>query len=360
MSASTTSWVTIAERIVQGVGVRAGELIYVREQAGRVEVLEALLLAIEQAGAVPLLQWMPPAYMTRFWASASPETLARWDRHRADWANQVDRIIVLEGVRPARPAIEPAHFQAWRQATDRLNAIEEARALPYLLVAVPTLARAEQQALTLTELDARLVPALSASVEQLQGEIGRIQQALGEARELVLRTTPQDELRMRLGERPLLGDDGYIDEEDRARGAIVSNLPAGSLYTTVLEAESEGSVWLPQIGQARGVRFHFREGRIEEIEAQTGRDEVEALFAPHSGEPRRISHIGIGLNPFLNAFMDWTLVDEHVYGALFLALGENRYMGGENESSLNIDFAIADGTLLADGQALVEAGRVVA
>ncbi|MBA3531238.1 MAG: aminopeptidase, partial [Ardenticatenales bacterium] len=287
------------------------------------------------------------------------ETLAQWDRHRATWARQVDRIIVLEGTRPQRPPMDPAVFEAWRHSTARLNAIEEERALPYLLVAIPTLARAETRGESLAELETLLLPALDVTLPRLQEEIGRVRDAFSGAQELVLCTGQQYELRMNLGTRLLLADDGYIDEADRGRGAIVSNLPAGSLYTTVLEEESEGIVWLEQVGQAREVQLDFQGGRIVQITAREGRDEVEALFAQHSGEPRRVSHIGIGLNPAVRQAMEWTLVDEHVYGALFLALGENRYMGGQNESSLNIDFAITDGTLLADGRAIVQDGQVV-
>jgi hypothetical protein len=54
----------------------------------------------------------------------------------------------------------------------------------------------------------------------------------------------------------------------------------------------------------------------------------------------------------------WPLVDEHVQGAVFVALGENRYLGGENASSLNVDVAVANATLLCDGRQIVEDGRL--
>ncbi|MEZ4523028.1 MAG: hypothetical protein R3A46_15530 [Thermomicrobiales bacterium] len=47
-----------------------------------------------------------------------------------------------------------------------------------------------------------------------------------------------------------------------------------------------------------------------------------------------ISHTGIGLNPALHTEVDWVLVDEHRHGSLFIAFGENRYLGGQNASSL--------------------------
>jgi leucyl aminopeptidase (aminopeptidase T) len=167
------------------------------------------------------------------------------------------------------------------------------------------------------------------------------------------------ELRLKLGPRPWLSDDGLIDEADRAKGAIVSNLPAGSIYTTVLEEETEGSIWLPIFQQVRDVVLHFEQGRVKEITASEDTAHLGRWLDSYSGEPRRVSHIGIGLNPYLKEQLNWTLVDEHLQGYLFLALGENRYMGGQNESSLNIDFTIPGVTLKVDGRVIVEDGQVI-
>jgi len=46
------------------------------------------------------------------------------------------------------------------------------------------------------------------------------------------------------------------------------------------------------------------------------------------------------LNPYLHQPIGWTLVDEHIPGALLVACGESRHMGGQNESSLNTDLAL--------------------
>jgi leucyl aminopeptidase (aminopeptidase T) len=83
------------------------------------------------------------------------------------------------------------------------------------------------------------------------------------------------------------------------------------------------------------------------------------LLGRHTGDADRISHVGVGLNPHLKSFIGWPLVDEHVHGALFVALGENRYLGGENESSLNIDFALPNATLICDDRVIVEHGKIV-
>jgi leucyl aminopeptidase (aminopeptidase T) len=98
--------------------------------------------------------------------------------------------------------------------------------------------------------------------------------------------------------------------------------------------------------------------RIVAIEAAHGADALARWLDGHTGEPRRVSHIGVGLNPHLRTPIGWTLVDEHIAGVLFLALGENRYMGGQNASSLNHDFALFDASLWVDDFLVVSKGEL--
>ena len=164
-------------------------------------------------------------------------------------------------------------------------------------------------------------------------------------------------LRLQRGERPWQSGGGGLES---GTGWVNDggNLPGGSIFTTVLEDKTEGSLWLPHAAGAREVVLHFAQGRVARIEAASGAEELEALFDAHSGEPRRVSHVGVGLNPALSRPTGWTLVDQHIRGAFFVALGEYRYMGGQNASSLNIDFCNPKATVEIDGRALVVEGQI--
>ena len=106
--------------------------------------------------------------------------------------------------------------------------------------------------------------------------------------------------------------------------------------------------------------FTFEAGRITDVKAASGAQELKSWLFSHSGEPGRVSHLGIGLNPYLRRPIGLDVpVDEHVYGFMFIALGDNRYMGGENASSLNVDYILPQATFLADGKTILSAGRVV-
>jgi hypothetical protein len=77
----------------------------------------------------------------------------------------------------------------------------------------------------------------------------------------------------------------------------------------------------------------------------------------YSGE--RISHLGIAANRLVTGTIGWTIVDEHRAGVVFLALGENRYMGGDNQSVINVDLMPASPTVVVGGVTLVANGILI-
>jgi leucyl aminopeptidase (aminopeptidase T) len=273
---------------------------------------------------------------------------------------QVDRVLVLEGDPMDLDDGVPAEAMvAWQGAVGRLTAVEEERRLPYLLAAIPTAQRAAALSWSLPELEAAVVPALLVEAAALRQEIARIIAAVGGARTMTILSGDHCTLELARGDRRWLGDDGAVAAEDRERGGMVSNLPAGSLYTTVIEEETRGTLHLPRAEGATDITLRFVDGGVSDVSAAQHAESVRALFDQHTGDSRRVGHIGIGLNPALRQPLGWTLVDEHVRGALFVSLGENRYMGGQNASSLNVDFALPNATLLFDGRTIVRDGELV-
>lgn len=353
-----SSWESLARRLVVGLEVHPGELIQVRGDPGSYAFLLEVLLAIELAGATPLPELLPGVYYQRLLASAPLETLGEWHRRRMPLLEQVDRVLTFQRPPLDLSAVPAEARRAWERATSNLIRLEEERKLPVLAAALPSAAWAEHLGIPRKDLETHMMPALTAASEELQAEIERLLSAVGDGRTMMVHSGEGHTLSLQQGGRPWLSDDGRIDAADRERGAVVSNLPAGSIYTTVLEDQTEGSLYLPRAGEAEQVVFHFEGGRIQAIEAARGAEALAEWLDEHPGEPRRISHIGVGLNPYLREPIGWTIVDEHVHGCLFFALGENRYMGGANASSLNVDYTIPNASLLVEGRSVVAEGLV--
>src|SRR4051812_47184996 len=131
-------WSDVAQRVAMGLGIEAGELVLVRDGAGRPEVLTEFLLAIEQQGATPLPECVAADYLRRLLVSAPVSSLERWDQQRMGWVQQADRIISLQGDRLDPSTVPPAALASWGNAINRLTSIDEERKLPFYVVAVPT------------------------------------------------------------------------------------------------------------------------------------------------------------------------------------------------------------------------------
>jgi leucyl aminopeptidase (aminopeptidase T) len=354
----SAQWEAIAKRAIITLDVRPGDVVEVRDHAGRFDVLQELALAIEERGATPRIELLSSEFIQRLLTTTDPEHLERWDRNRAGWMQNTDRVIALEGHEPDLD-VDQATLDAWRRATERLVQIEEGRKLPILILAVPTSPRASRNGVTLAAMENHVLPALEIAPAELKREIEKARNALNGAETLTVRTG-EHQLHLDISGRTWLQDAGEFPDQERSGGVQpVLNLPAGSVYTTVNEGAASGTLALPQAGDATEVLLEFTNGRVSNISAASGAESLSNMFDQHTGEPRRISHIGIGLNPRLRASIEWPLVDEHRHGALFIAFGENRYLGGENESSLNVDFVIPSGTLLADGRTVVERGSLL-
>lgn len=352
-------WDQLAQRLVDALGAQHGELIEVRDEAGNQRLLHAVLLALESIGAEPLITIQPAQHIERLLATTPPEVLIERHQRYAEWLTHVDRSLTLIGAQPDLKRVADEALRAFGTSYDRLEMVREERRIPQVIAAIPTIGKAAQLGIRHEELELQLMPALLVEPAVLRAITERVMSALHDTSTITIVSGPGYELRLDHGERPWLSDTGQLTTGVNETGAIVINLPAGSIYTTVFEESVEGDLFLPVAGPARAVHLHFAGGRVTQIEAASGADQLHALFDRHSGEPRRISHIGIGLNPQLHQPIGWTIVDEHIQGALFIAFGENRYMGGANASSLNVDFVIGAASLRVDERVIVDQGQLI-
>lgn len=326
----------LAGRIVGALST-AHDAVLVRDRCGRSELVDAVVGECRRRGLEPVAEHVPNDRLRELLGSQSPEELRRWDVDRADDSARVTGVISLGGW-PFDPSGLPTEsVAAWSAAARRVEATLEERGLPYVVVAVPTVEVATALGASLESLDAHVLSAIDVGRETLLAEIEPVVRVLAAAAAVELRT-PGCALSVARGQRQLLIDDGVVDADDMRAGATVSNLPAGSVYWTVVEESARGDVRLTN----GSVLCFDADGRVTE--------------GPYAGE--RISHLGIATNSAVGRTTGWTIVDEHRAGAVFLALGENRYMGGHNSSAINVDLLPAEPTLLADGSIVVERGRL--
>lgn len=339
-----TDWTPVAQRVVAAFEIDAGGLVVIRDRCGRPEVVDEVVIAFERRGITVLIDSASDHVLGRVLTEAEPALLESWGRHRAALLESADGVVSLGGgPLPDAPREALSRLSAGRAAMEE---VESCRRLPFLAVAVPTPRLADHLGTELATLDAVVQGAVSVPTDVIRERIDAEHSRLS-GDELTLRTEGCT-LRMSRADRRWLVDDGHISAADRAAGAVVSNLPCGALYTTVIEDSAQGTVRVPELAGAHDLVLTFENGRIVAAEGVGGEAVLPWLESWDDGAAR-VSHVGLAVNPACRGGTGWTIVDEHHDGTVFLALGENRYMGGANASLLNHDIALSDATLSASG-----------
>lgn len=335
--------------MVGAFDIDPGGLLVLRDRCGRPEVIDEIVISFEKRGVTVVIDPASDEVLSRVLGEADPAVLSSWALHRSALLETADALVTL-GAGPLPEAPEAALEQLHR-ARAVMEEVEARRRLPILAVAVPTPRLATRLDRSLDELDAAVCAAATVPREAIRALADRVT-TVTVGGELTLHT-PGCELRMSCAGRRWLVDDGHISAADREAGAVVSNLPHGAAYTTVIEDSAEGTIRIPRIAGADDVILTFASGRITSADGDAG--VVMPWLASFDEGAHRISHLGLGLNPECRGGTGWTILDEHEAGTVFLALGENRYMGGANASLLNHDIALRRATLQSRGIPLMPA-----
>jgi aminopeptidase len=146
------------------------------------------------------------------------------------------------------------------------------------------------------------------------------------------------------------------------------NVPDGECFLAPLENKVNGVVTfeLPQMREgnvAKGVRFEFKDGRIENATAEEGEEFLLHVLDDHPGN-RRLGELGIGMNRMITKYIQNILFDEKIEGTVHMAIGQaypHERGGGKNEGSTHWDLIkdlrfpgtfvkVDDRVIMQDGQ----------
>ena len=228
----------VARRAVDALPNITGTVL-VRDRCGRADLVDAVLAECRARGLDPIVEHVSSEQLRAIIGATPLAALERWDLDRAEQAESVNGLIVLGGWLADLDGLPENSVAAWAAAIRRLELELERRNVPTVVVAVPTEYVAQRLGIGLPELEACVLPALLLSADALHEQVAPLVSALERGTRIQV-VTDAGTLALDRGRRPLMIDDGVIDDADVASGAVVSNLPAGSIYCTVIEAAGRG------------------------------------------------------------------------------------------------------------------------
>ena len=177
---------------------------------------------------------------------------------------------------------------------------------------------------------------------------------LGEARQAHLTCPLGTDLRLELGGRAAISDDGDL----RERGAF-GNLPCGEAF--IAPAGGEGRVVVSSIATLgvpdEPVELVVHDGRLASASGAMGERLVQLLGA-HGERGRNLAELGVGTND--RATMTGNVLeDEKILGTAHIAFGASAAIGGTVAVPVHIDAVVLEPTLTVDATTVVDAGQFV-
>ena len=220
----------------------------------------------------------------------------------------------------------------------------------------PNLQQAQALGLSFDETKDRFLQSLDIDYGALT-ELGeRLIDKLKGAEEIHLTSPGGTDLYLGAGSRPWVNDDGHLAQPEGVT-EYIHNLPVGEVFVAPVETSAKG-VLAPEDfpgSPIKGLAIEFRGSMPAEISAREGMEFFLPRLQQATGNPYCIAEFAIGTNPCGDPF----LATEKAFGTAHVAIGQNTWLGGANESSIHWDFLVDKPTVVVDGEHILEDGRFI-
>ncbi len=197
--------------------------------------------------------------------------------------------------------------------------------------------------------------------EKMQKLGRKLANALEKSHEAKITNPDGTDLNFALGDRKAHVYDGIIDDEDIEMGAIFAELPAGTVVVAPIETSANGIVTsnipFPQAGRViERISLGFENGKVKSFVGGKNIEVIRNLWDEATGDKDRIGWLTLGLNPKASPGF---LSNQIVLGTASIGIGENKELGGQNDSDWNSSATLLKPTVKLDGKTIIKQGELM-
>jgi aminopeptidase len=239
------------------------------------------------------------------------------------------------------------------------DAIDQTEGVRWVGTGYPTREQAEMYGVDFEGFFETYWRAMDVDYADLRARVHRVAELFEGARRVHITSPKGTDLALSIEGRPVDKDNGFVAD---SMGGKLLNLPAGEVCMAPLETSAQGIVVFDlAFTRYRGQRIEdlvvrFEGGKAIPVEAKMGFEAFTDVLANSHGDKERIGELGIGLNDQVREAIGYMLTDEKIIGTVHIAIGENRMLGGVNDSDLHWDLLVMEPRVEVDDRLIMEGG----
>lgn len=358
----------LARSIVRGsLRPKEFEPVVISTYPHTIELAEQITLECQKLGADPLMVLdTDKAFYAQF-KNYSDENLRTCSAHCTGLLDYVRSYVWLGGPRDPGPMARtpPEKFGAMfagEHAHEEKALVKKPKNVAVALGQV-TRERAKVYGFPYAKWKAMVEAAIAADYGKLAATGRKAAALLGSESDVRITASNGTDLRFRLagGSRTPEVDDGVISDEDMEAGNRDVALPAGGVWVAPVEESARGTfvsdLGLPQVGRLiEGLSWTFRDGHVVEIDAKRNLAGSQVGWETATGARDMFASLALGLNPRMKPGF---LHNPVAAGAVTVGIGENRALGGKNESSYGFISSLGSATVEIGGRVVIDRGKWV-
>lgn len=250
-----------------------------------------------------------------FYNLATDEQLAYFPQHKLDFYKSLTVYIGISAGNNSMVMANARHeaMVAYQKVTKPL-VDQRVKHTRWMVTRFPTHAAAQEARMSLDEYEDYLYSACCIDWEHESRKQEKLK-ALIDRTEKVRILAPDTDLRFSIAGLPGIKCDGRF------------NMPDGEVFTAPVRNSVQGHITYncPSIYQGKefnGVRFEFRDGRIEKATADAGMTELLNKIMDTDEGARYIGEFSLGINPGIRQPMRNILFDEKIFGSIHFTPGQ--------------------------------------
>jgi len=208
--------------------------------------------------------------------------------------------------------------------------------------------------------------ALDCDYDQISHLGRKLKNALQGSESVDIRTEYGTRLHFSLRNRPILVEDGVLDEDDMKEDFTLA-FPSGVVCSYPVENTVHGTAFVEEAkeyiygtGDLRDLTLRFEHGRLVDWKAKKGTSSIRKFLENTSGTSDMLCEVCFGLNKKVDRYVGLPNIDELRYGAADIAIGNNSPFGKSRTTPpVHWHFSLGEISLSVKGETLIESGEIV-